>query len=220
MPKCLIVAATGFELKGLLDHYKIMAQPEPGLFSSGNLTVLITGVGMVNTAYHLGKLAPLPFDFVINAGVCGAFNRGLKIGEVVTVTADTISELGAEDHTGFIKYSDMGLGGTNTYFPKTEKTFPLLHSLKPVKGITVNKVHGYDPSIKTAAALFNPDVESMEGAAFFRGCEERDCDYFQLRAISNYVEKRDKSRWNMPLAITHLNTFLIQLIDTLNTTVD
>lgn len=216
MPKFLIVAATAFEIKGVMDHFKITAQQETGLFSSDNITALISGVGMVNTAYHMGRLSHHDFDFVINAGVCGAFNRRLHIGEIVTVVTDTISELGAEDDQAFIKYPEMGLGGTHTYFPKTEKAGPLLSRLKPVNAITVNKVHGNDTSIQTTTALFNPDVESMEGAAFLRGCEDRGCDYFQLRAVSNYVEKRDKSKWNMPMAINNLNTFLIELITNLN----
>jgi futalosine hydrolase len=52
----------------------------------------------------------------------------------------------------------------------------------------------------------------MEGAAFFAGCIDFEADYIQIRAISNYVEKRDKSKWNLPLAIQNLNNELIQLI--------
>ena len=51
----------------------------------------------------------------------------------------------------------------------------------------------------------------MEGAAFFAGCNKAD-QFMQIRAVSNYVEKRDKSKWNMPLAIKNLNDYLIEFI--------
>jgi hypothetical protein len=36
-----------------------------------------------------------------------------------------------------------------------------------------------------------------------------------LRAVSNYIEKRNKSKWNMGLAIENLNGCTIQLIEEL-----
>lgn len=219
MPKFLIVAATKFEAQPLLDHFKIIAHSETGLFmgeTGPDLSILITGVGMVNTAYHMGRSSHCFFDHVINIGVCGAFNRDIKIGEVVNVIEDTISEMGAEDDNLFIKYVDMNLGGTNTYHSHFITDNTKLNNLKKVKGITVNKVHGNEKSIKKISSLFDADVESMEGAAFLRGCAGLSENYYQLRAVSNYVEKRDKSKWNMPLAINNLNTFVVSLITDLN----
>ncbi len=219
MPKFLIVAATKFEIAPLLERFKITIHNEEGLFMADtepNLSVLITGVGMVNTAYHLGRSSHNLFDHVINMGVCGAFNHSIKIGEVVNVIEDTLSEMGAEDDTLFIKYADMNLGGTNIYHSNFTTDNAKLNDLKKVKGITVNKVHGNNESIKKISADFNADVESMEGAAFFRACARLSENYYQIRAVSNYVEKRDKSRWNMPLAINNLNDFVVTLITDLN----
>ncbi|MEO6303448.1 MAG: futalosine hydrolase [Bacteroidia bacterium] len=215
MPKFLIVAATKFEVAPLLEHFKIKLYAEEGLFiadSGPDLSILITGVGMVNTAYHMGRSSHNLFDHVINVGVCGAFDRDLKIGEVVMVVEDTLSEMGAEDDTAFIKYADMNLGGTNIYRHLVQFQNPLLDHVKKVKGITVNKVHGNEESIKTVNTSYNTHIESMEGAAFFRGCSRLSENYYQLRAVSNYVEKRDKNKWNMPLAINNLNDFVVTLI--------
>jgi len=84
--------------------------------------------------------------------------------------------------------------------------------LKKVKGITVNTVHGNDVSIEKVKQLYHPVVESMEGAAFFAACTGTKGNSVQIRAISNYVEKRDKEKWQMPLAIKNLNDFLITFI--------
>ncbi|GIV26342.1 MAG: hypothetical protein KatS3mg027_0156 [Bacteroidia bacterium] len=72
-------------------------------YNKHNIYILITGVGMVNTAFYLGTISNYPIDFAINAGIAGSFEKSLKIGEVVVVKEDVFSELGAEDGTSFFK---------------------------------------------------------------------------------------------------------------------
>lgn len=220
VPKFLIVAATRHEIQPLLSQFNVPVHSDEGAFisedTSHDLTVIISGVGMVNTAYYLGRYSHNMFDYVINLGICGSFNHDIKIGEVVNVVSDIISELGAEDGDDFIKYEDLKLGGTNQYSNLIQFDYAPLNALKKVKGITVNKVHGNNTSIEKIQNLFSPDVESMEGAGFFRGCNRLSENYFQIRSVSNYVEKRDKSKWNIPSAIKNLNDFAIQLINDLN----
>lgn len=218
----LIVSATEFEVQPLLVYLGTDAA-KLGLNSGaavlkGNtrVDVLITGIGMVNTAYRMGRAINDNYDLVLNAGVCGAFKQSFQQGQLVRVQTDTLSEMGAEDGDIFLKYNEMGLPGTHIYMEKQHKLHPLLAALPAVNGITVNKVHGNEPNIKKVQALYQPDIESMEGAAFFAACEHLSCDCVQVRAVSNYVERRDKSKWQMPLAITKLNEFLIQLVTEIN----
>jgi futalosine hydrolase len=215
MPRFLIVSATKFEVQATIDRFKVPIEKEEGLFAAStvpDVSILITGVGMVNTAYYMGKYSGEQFDYIINAGVCGAINHNLKPGEVVNVVSDTISELGAEDDKSFIKYPELNLGGTHVYQNLSLLKSRALDHLKKVTGITVNTVHGNEDSIARLTSLYEADIESMEGAAFLRGCQELEGKYIQLRAVSNYVEKRDKSKWQMPLAIKNLNDTLIELI--------
>jgi futalosine hydrolase len=72
----------------------------------------------------------------------------------------------------------------------------------------VNKVHGAEMSISATAAKLNPQLESMEGAAFFYACSQFSLPSIQIRAVSNYVERRNRDQWNIPLAIDNLNQFL------------
>ena len=37
----------------------------------------------------------------------------------------------------------------------------------------------------------------MEGAAFFYVCLKEKVNFFQIRAISNFVEKRNKKNWEI-----------------------
>lgn len=217
MPNILLVAATPFEIAAVSEHFKIKVNGD-GLFQGNNhVSVLITGVGMVNTAYWMGRISSHNYDHVINVGICGSYQSSLKIGEIVQVTSDILAELGAEDGDQFIPFAELKLGGTAFYQSKCDLKSTFLDTIKKVKGVTVNKVHGNDKSINTTMRLYNPDIESMEGAAFFRGCGHLKCCCIQIRAISNRVEKRDTSKWNMPLAINNLNDFTLQYIHTLNT---
>ena len=57
---------------------------------------------------------------------------------------------------------------------------------------------------------FNPDIETMEGASFMYVCLNEGVNFIQLRAISNYIEKRNKQNWNINLAIENINNLLIK----------
>jgi futalosine hydrolase len=216
--KILIVSATQFEVKPLLGFLGI-AIPTTGMnnanidFEDKDIQVLITGVGMVNTAFMVGRYSLNHFDFVINVGVCGTFDKQLELGQLVRVTSDVLSEMGAEDGEEFLTYDELNLPGQHMFSENYSISNPHIDSLKKVKGITVNTVHGNEISIEKVKQLYHPDIESMEGAAFFASCSEMKENYIQIRAISNYVEKRDKSKWQTPLAIKNLNDFLINFIN-------
>lgn len=213
----LIVSATEFEVKPLLGFLGI-ALPTIGMhhanidFVGKEIQVLITGIGMVNTALMMGRHCSNNYDLVINVGVCGAFDKDLDLGVLVNVTQDILSELGAENGEEFLTYDKLNLPGEHIFSRKNKDSYLMVDLLKKVKGITVNTIHGNEASIEKVKQLYNPDVESMEGAAFFAACSDMMGNCIQIRAISNYVEKRDKSKWQMPLAIKNLNDFLITFI--------
>ena len=166
--------------------------------------VLVTGVGMINTALSLTKrLSEKSYDLVINIGVAGAFNT-LNLGDVVEVTEDIFSEIGFENGISFSAFTDFDLKKIYKVEGKT--------NLQQAKGITVNTVHGNEESIAEIIKRLNPDVESMEGAAVFKVCQEFSIPCVQVRAISNKVEKRNKANWDLPLAIKNLNTTVQQII--------
>jgi len=213
----LIVSATQFEVKPLLDYLHI-EEAEIGInkgvttIQENSVTILITGIGMVNTAYMIGKYNKSSYDLVLNVGVCGSFNRNLELGELVNITEDVLSELGAENGDAFLTYDQLNLEGSHIFKNQFTSKNKLINILKKVKGITVNTIHGNETSILKVSELYNPDTESMEGAAFFAACHQNINNFLQIRSISNYVEKRDKSKWKMPLAIKNLNDFLITLL--------
>ena len=223
--KVLVVAATEAEiaplLEGLRFQWNINKRLRKYLYKSTNVDVLITGAGMVSTSYWMGKtLADNLYNYAFNFGVCGSFYRDLELGQLVNVSHDMLSELGAESGDEFLDALAIDL---EVGFPldkgdltnETNWAKGVIDDLPKVKGITVNTVHGDDASIERVVKRINPTVESMEGAAFMYSCISAELDFLQIRAISNYVERRNKSGWNMPLAIENLNKVALELIDAL-----
>jgi futalosine hydrolase len=211
----LIVSATTFEIAPLLKEMN--ADIEGKIISSYNykqhqIDVLITGVGIAHTGFYLGKHLTDKYDIAINAGICGSFNYTLSIGDIVRIDEDCFADLGAEDDEQFLSVEELKLPGT--YHVKNENHFnhSYLSRLPNAKGVTVNTAHGNIISIDKFISRTKADVESMEGAAFLFACNQTKTKCLQLRAISNYVEKRDRSKWNIPLVIESLNAFLIDFI--------
>jgi len=203
--KLLVVAATQAEIAPTLAHFGIASN---NFIETETFDLLITGVGMVATAFSLGKQLSNRYSLVLNVGIAGSFDREISLGEVVNITHDTFAELGAEDHNNFITLPQLGFG-ENAFSSTTEVKL----ELKKVKGITVNKVHGNAQSIQKSIQLHQPQTESMEGAAVFYACQQLNIPALQIRSISNYVEPRNRESWQIGLAVKNLNDWLINFIN-------
>ena len=103
--------------------------------------------------------------------------------------------------------------GNNSFLADIFTDFPIYNQLAEVKAITVNTVHGDAESIAQTIDRFKPQIESMEGAAFFFACQQSQVTGIQIRAISNKVERRNRANWEIELAIKNLNNMLIQLFN-------
>jgi futalosine hydrolase len=235
--RILIVAATQAEIEPLFEVGSLKSEVLSQKLGNTNtllpaynselktpdLRLLITGVGMVATAFALGRhLAVNQYDLAINLGIAGSFTRSLNLGEVVEVTTDVLAELGAEDGDTFLPIEQLGFGEgifnasttvSNLFRHTTPAEKKLL--LKQVSGITVNSVHGNDQAISKIRDRLDPTVESMEGAAFFYACKQAGLPCIQIRAVSNYVEKRNRDNWKIGLAIKNLNIFADALLQKL-----
>jgi futalosine hydrolase len=222
--RVLIVSATTLEIKAMLAHFeykeRIDAHMNRYAFKKLSVDVLTTGVGMVATAYLMGRvLANNTYDAAFNFGIAGCFDRELELNEVVHVTHDQFPELGSEQGEYFLSLIDLKLLEEN-FFPYKDgqlvNEIPIksktINQLKTVRSITVNRVHTTNRSIQKIRQHCNPAIESMEGAAFFFACFSEGIPCAQIRAVSNYVEQRDTDRWSIPGAIENLNKTIMQIL--------
>lgn len=205
----LIVVATEIEIsKDVLNRIKNI--------QNHKVDILVTGMGVPSAMYHLSKYLfsektkVFPLDLVVNIGIAGSFKNNLQNGEVVQVVQDTYADLGFDDKGEFKHISELT---NDSLFIKNQHSFAL--SLKPVKGITVNTVTGNEKRRLQLMQKYHPDIETMESAAIFDVCTKEKILFIAFRAISNEVGERDKSNWNISLAVHNLWLTLFDFINSL-----
>lgn len=223
--RVLVVAATQAEVSpfvAALNRASVVGPRVTKYQCAGHdVHVLISGVGMVATAAWCSRLLSTErFDVALNLGVCGSFEPEIFPGSVVHVVSDRLVELGAEDGDAFLTIHEMKLLGADE-FPFTAgrlvNTSPpalaTLAAMRTVDGITVNTVHGDDESIARVKRRFSPEVESMEGAAFMYACLIQGVPFAQVRAVSNMVERRNRSAWKLDDAIANLGEAACRILE-------
>jgi len=221
----LIVAATAAELDPFLAALQQRSTSDGPLRSctraNHEIDVLTTGVGMVATAAWSSRvLAMREYDVALNLGVCGSFDRGIPAGDVVHVISEELPEMGAEADDAFLTLHDLKLLARDDFpFRDGRLTnaepppMAALQQLPRVHGITVNTVHGRDSSIAAMRQRCEPQVETMEGAAFMYSCLIRGTPFAEIRAVSNVVEKRNRAAWKLGEAIDNLSSAALRIID-------
>ncbi len=204
----LIVAATEFEIEPFIQYKK-------------KADILITGIGIPATFYHLTKkLLTGNYDLAIQAGIAGTSFDGFALAEVVAVKEDTFGDVGIEEkgemHTlfenGFVGKNDFPF--TNGWLVNDENDFGKV-SLPSAKAITVNKISDNELHNKLMKQKFGAEVESMEGAAFHYVCLQQKINFLQIRSLSNIVGERDKSKWKLKTSIENLNKELLKIVENL-----
>jgi futalosine hydrolase len=209
--RVLIVAATAAELGPCL----------PRLQATSGVEVLVTGVGMVATAARCaGALAREKYDLALNLGVCGSFDPTFQPGATVHIVSDGVPELGAEDGEDLLTVQQLQLLGDDEFpfrggrlINEHPPDIPLLRALPAVRGITVNTVHGRERSIEAVVRRFQPQVESMEGAAFMYACLIEGVAFAQIRTVSNVVERRNRSAWKLKEAVDNLSAVALDILE-------
>ncbi len=218
MTKILLTAATPFELE------KYTASRHVVLPGNNTINPCITGVGLVATACKLTEaiMRHRP-DFVLQAGIAGAFpHSGFKPGDLVLVERELFGDFGAEDGNRFLDVFDIGLIPADSfpfeqkYIVNPMKGLAVDIDLPGATGLTVHTVSGSEQTRAMRSEKYHADVESMEGAALHYVCRQMDIPFAQVRAISNLVERRDKSKWDMEKAISRLNEWLIAFLNKSN----
>lgn len=221
----LLAAATYPEIEPLIRYLgHSWESPATLSFVKGEkqIHMLITGVGMVAATYHLTRVfSSRKFDFALQAGIAGSFNREISKGELAFVSTELFADMGAEDHYNFRDIFELNLGDPERFpFKNRELVCPpaAFHgsiNLKRLKGLTVNCVAGTSFTAQQRQKKYACDLESMEGAAFHYVCLNEGIPFAQVRSVSNYVEARDKSQWKIREAIRTLNHWLIDFLEKL-----
>lgn len=209
--KILFVAATEPEFKGIkawVKQYENLLQHE--------YTFLKTGIGIAKATFASTQtMLQHKFDFVIQVGIAGSFHKSLNIGDVVWIKQDMFSDLGADTQDGFLTLFQLGLENTRMELSFSKIDFldtSILNDLSGVTGITSDTIHNREARIEEIISKYQPDVETMEGAAIMYVCEQLNIPNIHIRSISNLVAPREKNEWNIESALTSLTNWEIEFI--------
>jgi futalosine hydrolase len=213
MPRVLLCAATEFEIAPA-----IAALPRFG----GRVEVLITGVGLMETAWNLAaRLAQDRPEYLVQAGIAGTLDAAQPLSQTVLIRRDRLGDLGVLEGGSFRSTFELGFGNPNTA-PWTEgwlvNNTPLLslHPLPQCDAISVNEI-STDPERIAHYSTAGARAESMEGAAFHYAALRSGLPFVQLRTFSNRAGVRDKAQWTIRQSIENLNQELITLLTKLDT---
>lgn len=195
----LLCAATEMELA-----------PFKKALNNPNIAYLITGVGLVNSTYRLTSFlhANKRVSSIINVGICGIIGNRFSIGDVIHITNEILIDFGAETKDDFESAFDWSFAKNSEIYDDNgciEIQYNKLFSNIPkVKSITSNIVHGNSNSIFLLQKNYLNYAESMEGWAIAYVAKANAVPLYSIKAISNYVEIRNKEKWNIDLALQNL----------------
>jgi futalosine hydrolase len=179
-----------------------------------------SGVGILASCFSLMKLiyGSKP-DLIIQAGVAGAFNEKTPLSKVVAVREEFVGDTCVEENGSFKDIFDLKLSDENS-FPFTNRC--LVNNeidkwnflqLDEVTAVTNNEITTRPNRIEQLKAKYNPQIESMEGASLHYCCLQTSTPFIQVRAISNYIGERDKSKWKFEEACENLTSIITRYVD-------
>lgn len=181
----------------------------------------ITGIGSVNTASRLTRfIERVDPDLVIQAGIAGTFrDSGLGIGDVAVADREVYIHAGVENPASSYpldplpfplvegrKETCKGVFHPDPDFSETAQKsaenalFDAGVKVKKGVFITVSTITASSETERLLYNRFAPLAESMEGAAAAQTANLYGIPFVEIRAVSNFVGIRDKSRWNIPKA--------------------
>jgi len=220
--KILIISATAKE-NDLLSGLKINKGVLVGGIGSfkHEVDALVTGVGAVPTTFFLTRFIE-QYQLVINIGVAGSFSPNYSVGSVVCVKEDSFGDSGIDDRGVFKSLSEINLlakeefpfHGDTLLNPWLGNDFNYL-VIPLVKGVTLSTVSGSAESIRKIKERWNADIETMESASVFYVCNLMGVKFICLRAISNMVEPRDRSKWELDRATSNLTAEVVNFINSI-----
>ena len=224
----LVLAATPLELD-LLTHALKKKETSTvarrdclsGQLHGRGVTLLETGIGLVNTAQALtGVLESTPPALVLQVGIGGAYpGSNLLIGDIAVATEESYGEIGVETAEGWESAEAIGIplletdGDTfNTFSLDSDRTSRAEALIRGAKWgamppfirkgpfVTVQQCTGTELRGRELAERFGAICENMEGAAAAHVCARYETPFLEVRGISNPVEDRDREAWDLPLA--------------------
>jgi len=202
-----------------------------GILAGRTVVLAVSGIGKVNAAHAVTRLIlEHKPDLIMNIGVGGAYpSAGLGIGDIAIAQKEIYGDEGVMLKDGLHGFDSIGLQllkkGRKKYFNefplyrklvehvvRTLAFSPLPFAMKPGPFVTVSACTGTRKRAQDIEKRFHAVCENMEGAAIAHICTLYGIPLVEMRGISNMVEDRDRSGWNIRLAAENCQTAARELL--------
>lgn len=183
-----------------------------------------TGIGAVNAAHALTWQVEVQRPLlVLQFGVAGAYvPAGLPVGAVACATEEIYGDLGVLTPEGWQPADLIGIPLARGDPPRFNR-FPLDQGLvaraaaacgaRTGPFVTVAQCSGIQSAGDAFHRRFGALCESMEGAAAAHVCALYGVPFLEVRGVSNLVEDRDLSRWDIPGGARAAQQAALQMIE-------
>ena len=217
----LLCAACAKELSKLGDGSLIRLQTGQPTTISGDIDVLITGVGIFQTTYHLtNALRDGNYDTVLTAGIAGDFDPNRPLCQTFAVSKTTFADCGFENTDGkFLPMTGSIFLDANEYpFHNGyihNKASDRLAARLDIPTATANTVCRTCTDADYVARMlqqFPSELETMESASFAYVCAQRHTDYAEIRCTSNHIVPKAKEKWQLDPALQVLGNTLERIL--------
>lgn len=237
MKPIVVVAATTNELALLIDNIAKTVTFNMGLHEAhegrvrGRTVILAeTGIGKVNAAVVTSRLIErYKPALIVNTGCAGAYSgKGIAVGDLAIATAEITGDEGVDTPSGWKPMETIGIPVVTKRGKRYFNKFPLSawtaekaaqlaasHGIPLARGefITVSTCSGTAVRGDEMLRRFDGICETMEGAAIAQVCLMYGIDCMEIRGISNMVEDRDLSRWNISLAVESAQRMVLKFLE-------
>jgi futalosine hydrolase len=239
MKTILVTAAVNVELSLLVRDMGAVKRPVRGIpalyeleTSDKRVILAETGMGKANAALCCVSLVrAFSPDILISTGCAGAYGTsGLSVGDIVASSSEIYGDEGVLTPSGWQPLEYIGIPLAEVDGKRYFNEIPLSQSmvsealmfaetvglpLRAGKFVTVSTGSGTTARGNELSSRFDAICESMEGAAVAHVALMYGLDCLEVRGISNMVEDRDLSRWNVVDAVEKAQRFLHEFIDIL-----
>jgi futalosine hydrolase len=232
MKPLLVTASTLLELSLLIEATSAVPVPGVGhvqLFRGAiggrELLLAVTGIGKVNAASSvtllLERFTPA---LLINTGCGGAYpGAPLAVGDLAIAESECFADEGVQTPQGWRGLDLIGIpvchSGDEAIFNRIPiSPAPAAAALRFAadRGIAVNAGHFLTVSTCSGTSSHGDELlrrfpgicENMEGAAVAQVALIYGVPLLEVRGISNMVEDRDLSRWDLETAVTRVQQFV------------
>lgn len=203
-----------------------------GALRGRRVALCTSGMGKVNAAHAatllLTRFAPKAI-FVF--GIGGAYpSSGARIGDVALAREEIAGDEGVLTNDGFKDTEFIGIPLLKTSSATIFNTYPAPRSLLDLAIRTLRSKELFDSvrvgsfvtlstctgSVARAQELeqrYQGLCENMEGAAVAQVAELHQTPWMEVRGISNIVENRDLSKWDIPRAARAAQNAVISILE-------